>query len=275
MGGADLLRLSSDRCRWEELLAPFPGWESGKGSPVQAAAWPRRWTARWKLAGRMVDGAVADLVSIPVPGIEPVRRFSWRTSQSHRPGLQFMVRTGRHHGFESHAEQQLLLVLDFAGGVRDVVAQPFRFRFDSAEGPGEHIPDFLAVTASEVWLIDVRPGGRVEQVDRVRFAAAAEVALLLGWRYALVQGWRRHVLATVDTISSQRRVLSDPLGLQPALMESVARGAVAFGDLVAGTEVPAVARAQVLHLLWSRRLGVDLASPLSDRSLVCRAGVTR
>jgi len=26
-----------------------------------------------------------------------------------------MVSTGRHHGFESHAEQQLLLALDFAG----------------------------------------------------------------------------------------------------------------------------------------------------------------
>jgi hypothetical protein len=79
---------------------------------------------------------------MPLRGAQPVRRFSWRTSQLHRPGLQYLVSTGRHHGFESHAEQQLLLVLDFAGGVVEVLSQPFRLAFTTSAGPGEHIPDF-------------------------------------------------------------------------------------------------------------------------------------
>jgi hypothetical protein len=29
-----------------------------------------------------------------------------------------------------------------------------------------------------------------------------------------------------------------------------------------------MARAQALHLLWTRRLGVDLAEPLTDQSMV-------
>ncbi|MGC9668478.1 hypothetical protein ACNTMW_18220 [Planosporangium sp. 12N6] len=69
--------------------------------------------------------------------------------------MQFMVSTGRHHGFESIAEQRLLLALDFAGGVSDVLGRPFRLRFATASGWREHIPDFLAVTAEGGLLIDV------------------------------------------------------------------------------------------------------------------------
>ena len=97
-----------------------------------------------------------------------------------------MVSTGRHHGFESYAEQQLLLALDFAGDLEDVLSQPFRLDFTAADGPGQHTPDFLAVTRDGVWLIDVRPGERIKAEDRIRFAAAAEVALSCGWRYAVV-----------------------------------------------------------------------------------------
>ena len=71
-----------------------------------------------------------------------------------------MTSTGRLHGFESHAEQRLLLALDFLG-VREVVSQPHRMRFESASGPREHTPDFLAVAAEGTWLLDVRPAGRI------------------------------------------------------------------------------------------------------------------
>jgi hypothetical protein len=40
-----------------------------------------------------------------------------------------MVSTGRHHGFESLAEQRVLLALDFAGNLVEVLAQPFELRF--------------------------------------------------------------------------------------------------------------------------------------------------
>ena len=49
-------------------------------------------------------------------------------------------------------------------------------------------------------------------------------------------------------------------------------GPAAFGDLVAATPLPAVARAHALHLLWRRRLGTDLSRPLGDGSPVWLAG---
>ncbi len=102
----------------------------------------------------------------------------------------------------------------------------------------------------------------------MRFAAAAEMALACGWRYVVVTGWRRHVLSTLDTLSSQRRRLMDPWALQPELLAAVEGGPVSFGELVAATSLPAVARAHALHLLWHRRLSIDLAVPLTDRAQV-------
>ncbi|RSM43511.1 hypothetical protein DMB66_53280 [Actinoplanes sp. ATCC 53533] len=64
-----------------------------------------RWSVSWQTGQGMVSCPVRDLASVPVTGMQPVRRFAWRTGQRHRPGLQFMVSTGRHHGFESLAEQ--------------------------------------------------------------------------------------------------------------------------------------------------------------------------
>ena len=114
----------------------------------------------WKVAGCEVTCPVTGMDAFPVPGCEPVRHFTWRTGQGHRPGLQSLASTGRLHGFESHAEQRLLVALDFLG-VREVVSQPHRMRFESAAGPREHTPDFLAVTGEGTWLLDVRPADRI------------------------------------------------------------------------------------------------------------------
>jgi hypothetical protein len=186
-----------------------------------------------------------------------------------------MVSTGRHHGFESLEEARLLLALDFAGRVREVVSQPFRLRFTTADGAGGHVPDMLAVTADGTWLFDVRPAGRIGEDDQARFAASAELALACGWRYLLVTGWERHVMAALDAFSSRRRPAGDSLGLRDLLLSRAAQGGMNFGQLAAGTPAGPVARAQLLRLLWHRRLSVDLAEPLTDATVVSVAGEAR
>lgn len=168
-------------------------------------------------------------------------------------------------------EARTLLALDFAGDLIDVVSQPLRLRFGAGGGSREHTPDFLAVTRSGVWLIDVRPEPLVKDSDAESFAAAAEVALACGWRYAVVGRWREHVLPALDVMSSQRRPLQDRLGLRPGLLAAAA-GGLTFGELAGGSRCEPVARAQLLHLLWHRRLGADLSRPLGDGSAVRLAG---
>lgn len=260
-------RLWSHDCSWDELAVLCGGLAEVRGELDLAADWPRRWTAAWRYAGDEVACAVRDLGCLPAAGCEPMRRFSWRRTQRHRAGLQFLVSTGRHHGFESLEEARLLLALDFAGDLVDVLGQPVRLRYFTREGPREHVPDFLAFTRGGRWLIDVRPAAPAAE-DLVAFAATAEVAATVGWRYAVVMGWRPHVLTTVDTLSSQRRRLSDRLGMVDALMAAVADGPRPFGELAAQMIAPAVARAYLLHLLWHRRLGMDLGAPLGDATLV-------
>ena len=261
--------LASDRCGLADLARMCPVTDDDRRALVLTAGWSGRWVTTWKVAGREVACPVAGMGGFPVPGCGPVRHFTWRTGQGHRPGLQSMISTGRLHGFESHAEQRLLLALDFLGA-REVVSQPHRMRFESAGGPREHVPDFLAVAGEGTWLVDVRPADRIEAADRVKFAASAEAALSCGWRYAVVGGWRPHVMTTLDTLSAQRRPLSDPLGLAGVLLAAAGCGPVRFADLVAATCCPAVARAVAIHLIWCQVLAIDLAEPFGDSSLVWR-----
>jgi hypothetical protein len=240
--------LASDCCGLTDLAKMCPVTDEDRRDLVLAAGWSGRWVTTWKVAGREVACPVAGMGGFPVPGCEPVRHFTWSTRQGHRPGLQCLTGAGRLHGFESHAGQRLLLALDFPG-VREVVSQPHRMRFEPAEGLREHIPDFLAVTSEETWLLDVRPADRIEAADRVKFAASAEAALACGWRYAVVGGWRPHVMTTLDTLPAQRRPLNDPLGLAGVLLAGAAGGPVRFAELAGATGCPAVARAFAIHLI--------------------------
>jgi len=45
-----------------------------------------------------------------------------------------------------------------------------------------------------------------------------------------------------------------------------ARPGARFGEVAAASGCEPLARAQLLHLLWHRRLGTDLGQPLADRS---------
>jgi len=261
--------LWSHRAAWEEFLVPVSV-AAGRAGLELGEGWSGRWTVTWKAGGDLVSCSVRELVQTPVVDGDPIRCFRWRRDQGHRPGLQFLVSTGRHHGAESLEEARLLMALDFAGGLVDVVSQPMRLRFGTVVKRRNHTPDFLAVTWSGVWLIDVRPASLIEDEDRESFAAAAEVAVSCGWHYLVVARWRDHVSSTLDALSSQRRPLSDPLELRPALLASARRG-LTFGELAATAACGPLARAQLLHLIWHRQLGVNLAEPLADRSPVVGA----
>lgn len=257
-----------------DLIVPVCADEGVTGLDL-GEGWQDRWVVSWKAVKEggkrgereVRSRTVRQLAQVPMAGPGPVRTFSWGRNQGHRPGLQYMVSTGRHHGFESLEEARVLLGLDFAGDVVDVVSQPLRLQFGTAGGAREHVPDFLAVTRAGSWLIDVRPERQIKDEDRESFAAAAEAALACGWAYVVVGRWREHAVPAVDAISSQRRPLRDPLGLQPGLLAAAA-GGLTFGELAVSGPYEPVTRAQLLHLLWHRRLGVDLSRPLGDGSAV-------
>jgi hypothetical protein len=269
---ADSGPIWSHSCAIDELFSPYCVPSAAVERLSGDQHWPRTWTTEWKAGTTKSIVPVRDLGNAPALLSVPVRRFSWRAGQRHRPGLEYMVSTGRQHGFESLAERRLLLALDFIGIVEEVLSQPFRLRFDRVDGKDAHIPDFLALMPGSAWLLDVRPAGRIEKEDEVRFAAAARAAATAGWRYAVVTGWRRQVMTGLDALSARRRPMTDRLGLQAQLLDAIGQQPQLFGDLVEQTAVPAVARTHAVHLLWHRRLAMDLAQPFGDASWIYSAG---
>jgi hypothetical protein len=96
---SDVVPVRSDCCGLDDLFLAYGTGEAERARLALGPGWPRRWTATWQVPGGDVTCAVRDLASGPPAGCEPVRRFSWARRQRHRPGLQFMVSTGRLHGF--------------------------------------------------------------------------------------------------------------------------------------------------------------------------------
>lgn len=265
----------SHTCTLDDLVTPCAVDAEAAGHLDTGPGWARRWTARWKTAGADVVCAVQDLAGVPVMASVPVRGFTWRAGQRHRPGLQYLLATGRMHGFESLAERRLLVAVDFAGDAEEVLSQPFTLRFTTMGGAEEHTPDFLVLLPGTAVLIDVRPGHLIKEKDMVKFAAARQAAAAAGWNYTVVAGWRRQVLSGVDALSARRRPMADRLGLQRELLELAGERPRRFGELAEATSLPAVARAHALHLLWHRRLAVDLARPLGDGAWIYLAGGPR
>ncbi|MGW1711024.1 hypothetical protein ACWCP8_37595 [Streptomyces sp. NPDC002206] len=184
-----------------------------------------------------------------------------------------MLSTGRQHAFESHREDQFVVMADFSGETKETLSQPFLLKFEGEGGWREHIPDFLLDSRRGRWLVDIRPAGRMDDDDLMKFAATAEVALMLGWGYAVVTDWRPLTWRNVDLLYSRRRPMQDPLGLKPILLQA-ARAAdavsepVTFRELADVCEFPTLARPVILHLLWHRRMGVDLTAPFGDSSVL-------
>lgn len=187
-------------------------------------------------------------------------------------GLQYLLATGRMHGFESLAERNLLLALDFIGAATEVLSQPFKLKFTTADGSEDHTPDFLVLLPGTAVVVDVRPAHLIKEKDLVKFAATDRAASAVGWTYLVASGWRRQVLTALDALSARRRPMTDRLGLQDELLDQVHERPRRFGELVEDTSLPAVARTHAVHLLWHRRLAMDLTLPLDDAAWIYPVG---
>lgn len=95
---------------WADLTVPV---ETGHGAARLdlGEEWPDRWLVSWRAGQRAESRSVRELARMPLASADPIRAFSWRRGQRHRPGLEYLVSTGRHHGFESLEEARTLLDL--------------------------------------------------------------------------------------------------------------------------------------------------------------------
>lgn len=260
--------LPSHTARWDDLCR-LDTTHRGTASPAPRDGWEIRWGLDLHRADGVERVPAAEVRPRMFDDARPARRFTWRTGQQHRPGLQHMTSLGVQVGFESLPEQRLLVAVDFDGGARDVLSQPFRLRWLDGTKWRAHVPDYLLRTDRGVVIANIRPAGLVHDDDRGNFAACDALARLHGWRHEVVSSQVQPAASVVDTLSAQRRPMADRLGMRGQLTASLAgSGPIALGTLVDTTTCPAVARAFVVGMLWRKELTADLRAPLGDTTVV-------
>jgi hypothetical protein len=268
--------MPSASARWDDLCVLDTSFRERDHLPPETAATTRAMTVTTRQGLMAVTVSAADRDDTAFASSAPWRHMSWRTGQRNRPGLEYLVSTGRHHAYESQQERRLLQILDFDGRVADAVSQPLLLKFHDGLRQREHVPDLLArLSDGQTLLLNVKPQTRIEDGHRTAFAAADRLAAARGWRHEVVVGWVEPARSTVDALSAQRRQTRDTFGLVPEIEAALAGGPLPFGDMAERTRVPAVARAVAIGLLWRRALTVDLSEPLGDRTYVALAGPAR
>ena len=169
-------------------------------------------------------------------------------------------------GYESAAERDVLLDLDFDQHVVAVAAQPFVLRLADDR---EHRPDYAALlTGGRVVILEVKDDADARVVHEAEAATAQLCVTLaeLGWTYLTVTPTAVTRLRNLRWLRGCRPQ-SDELADLTDLMLTAAAGQTTIGALVALAH-PAISRPVLGRLLWEQRLLCDLSSALSDDTLV-------
>lgn len=235
---------------------------------VLATGWPDRWSVRYCNDEGEHVATVREVEPTDLLDADPIRNSTWHARSTARAGLRYMASTGRLHWHESLFERNLLITLDFDRGFNDVASQPFTLTWQDGSVERKHTPDFAAVIDGEMWVINVRPQPLVKPQLLANAAATRAMCALRGWHEALVVGYSQPAHTVLATIGAARQT-ADPYSLGDQMLDLLdARGPSRFGDLVAATTAPALARAVLQRLIWDREVTIDLNRLLTDETVV-------
>lgn len=239
--------------------------------------------ARYERAGGLelafVDGrgvedrrSFAECYGVRFERGRPVREFRWAKGQRHNPGWWWSATTGRHVGFESWLERDVVMMLDFDPEIVGIISQPFWLHWHDGHRRRRHCPDYFARRSDDTaMVVDVRADDRIEPKDAEAFAAMEDACAQAGWRFRRLGVADVVVTANVRWLSRYRHPrCAGPRGMAESLLAAFDQsaalwdGASAVGDRLAVLPV-------LFHLLWRHDLAADLASRLGPSTLVYRS----
>jgi hypothetical protein len=211
---------------------------------------------------------------VAVERATPIREFfSWPGKRNYE-GLYWSSTNRRHVDFESLLEREYLLAADNALDIVAIAAQPLALLWPRAtQGHRDHVPDFFVRLANgDGRVIDVRsPKGAEKSAEQS--ALTRNVCDEIGWEYEIFTGLSPELAHNLRWLAGYRHDRSAPsveigesikdcfvapLPLEIGLSEASAR---------TGLSVE-LTTANVLHLIWRRKLSADLSRPLSMSSEV-------
>jgi hypothetical protein len=246
----------------------LPGGTSGSMSVLVEAAQEAFQSEYVDPDGVQQRAPLAQTAGVRFEDCRPVRSFPSYKGQRNFPGLWWSATMGRHVGFESWLERDHAMPLDFDPCVVGFVPQPFRLSWRDGPRVRSHVPDWFArVDDGTGVVVDCRPAERIKPQDQAAFAATKRACTAVGWAYRLVGAPDPVFIANLHWLAGYRHPRHRLRPVEARLLEVFAvpqpllDGAATIGDPIAVLPV-------CYHLLWSRRLAVDLSVPLEDTSLV-------
>lgn len=204
----------------------------------------------------------------------PWRTFRMYFGQPHYSGTYWAATETDHVIYESRLELCRLLLADFDRNVSHIVAQPFLMRARVDGMRRRHIPDYFLRAGTESIVVDVKPKNKLNDPKVVEtFAWVRHAVEARGWRFEIATEPPPVLMENVRFLAGYRRARYVSA---PALKElrGLRLHGTSFGDAlrrVQASPLP-LARAALLHMLWTHELSTDLHAALTDRSVLA-AGI--
>jgi hypothetical protein len=216
------------------------------------------------------QGSLAELWSIPFEMVSPVRTFPSYRGQRSFPGLYYAATMDAHVGFESWAERDVAMMLDFDPDVVGFSSQPFWVTWRQGDEERRHAPDYFARHADGTGtVIDVRADDSIEPADAEAFAATERACRSVGWAFRRTAGPESLLAANVRWLAGYRHARCFRADMASALTGVFAEPTpLMTGACLAGD--PLTVLPVLYHLLWKHALAVDLRNGLlGPGSIVC------
>lgn len=212
-----------------------------------------------------VHAATRKVLELALINADAIRVGGQWQNRPNRHGLYFWAPTGHHVWHESALEAVCLMGLEFAAEVERIAAQPFRVLFRSGASAVRHDPDFFAVHRNGDQVVyDVKPTTRMTSEARAQFEETRRVCDQVGWSHRVLHEPDPTVTVNLDFLRPSRHLRCHP---RPEVHEQILSVFATGREIGEGREMvnrrsPELALPYIKHLIWHRRLAVDLTARL-------------
>jgi len=223
-------------------------------------------------AGRVCEGPLERVADEDLFGGVPVRQFRWFKGRRYYSGWYWSATTGGLVAYESRLELARILLADFDSEVVAIAAQPFLLSGFDGGRLRNHVPDLLLRSGSGlVTVVDVKPVHRLGDPEvQAVFGWTERTVAARGWDFEVWSGAEAVLVENVRFLAGYRRPYTVETALLPLAVDA-ARCCDTIGGLeyaLRSAAVAVIARAVILHLLWTGVLVTDLSTPLSASSRI-------
>jgi hypothetical protein len=207
-------------------------------------------------------GPLAALWSTRFECANPARSFPSYRGQKNFSGLYYAATMDTHVGFESWAERDVAMTLDFDPDVVAFASQPFWLIWTQDGDERRHAPDYFARLADGTCVvIDVRADDRIEPRDAEAFAATDRACLEVGWMFRRMGGPDSTLAANVRWLAGYRHSRCYRSDVAEALLEVFTGGRPLISGAL-NTGDPVVVLPVLYHLMWKHELVAELREGL-------------